>query len=69
MNEPIMIIDRIPATGVTEFAIPYDPATLDEPERLYFQTSLFAFLDQFEEDREMIEEDEGLSEEEDEDLF
>jgi hypothetical protein len=66
-GEPIMVIDRIPMTGVTEFAIPYDPATFDEPERPNIQTSLFAVFDQLDEDGERIEGGEGLSDESNED--
>lgn len=58
-KRPIMIIDRIPTTGITEFAIPYDPATYDEPERLPVQTSLLSFFNQFADDDEVTEEESG----------
>jgi hypothetical protein len=66
-GKPILVIDRIPTTGIMEFAIPYDLATFDEPEKPHVQTSLFALFDQFDDDDEPAGEDEYLSREDDED--
>lgn len=63
-TQPIMVIEAIPAFGIADFAIPFDPATYQE-EELIEQTSLFSFMNQqlvIEDD--LDDDDEDLLEEE-----
>lgn len=57
-SKPLMKIDKMPITGVTDFAIPYDPATYEEPQ--IDQMSFSDLFSQFGKD----DEDEDLYEEE-----
>lgn len=45
----VMIIEKLPVLGISKFAIPYDPATFEEPEPSG-QLSLFSLFDQSDED-------------------
>ncbi len=45
-TQPAMIIEAIPAFGIADFAISYDPATYQEEEEYLVQASLFNFLNQ-----------------------
>jgi hypothetical protein len=57
-SKPIMSIEKMPVTGITDFAIPYDPATYEEPQ----VNNQISFFDQFNQFGES--EDEGLYAEE-----
>lgn len=48
-----MIVDKMPVSGIANFAIPYDPATYEEPE-ITDQTSLLEFFDQFKDDEDEL---------------
>jgi len=50
-TKPIMIINKMPATGITDFAITYDPATYEEA-HIEDQMRFFSFFNQFEEDED-----------------
>ena len=45
MKKPAMVIETLPVSGISDFAIPYDPAIYEEPQGPE-QTSLFASLNQ-----------------------
>jgi len=65
-TKPDLVIELLPTFGIAEFAVPYDPAVYEEEEET-IQASLFAFLNQqneFDQDKEQLEEDEELDEEE-----
>lgn len=50
-KKPIMKIDKMPVSGIANFAIPYDPATYEEPE-ITEQISFLEFFDQFKDDED-----------------